>query len=36
MTDLQKINYALAIAFSRGHITGRQVDRILRLMKAAK
>ena len=36
MTDLQKINYALSIAFARGHISGKQVDNILRLMKAAK
>jgi hypothetical protein len=36
MTDLQKINYALSIAFARGHISGKQVDNILRLMKGAK
>ena len=36
MTDLQKINYALSIAFARGHISGKQVDNILRIMKGAK
>jgi hypothetical protein len=36
MTDLQKINYALAMAFSRGHISGKQVENILKLMKAAQ
>jgi len=33
MTDLQKINYALAMAFSRGHITGKQAENILKLMR---
>jgi hypothetical protein len=32
MTDLQKINYALAMAFSRGHITGKQAANILKIM----
>lgn len=36
MTDLQKINYALSIAFARGHISGNQVKNILKLMGAAK
>jgi hypothetical protein len=34
MTDKQKINYALAIAFARGHINGEQVANILKLMGA--
>jgi len=34
MTDLQKINYALAVAFARGHISGDQVANILKLMGA--
>jgi hypothetical protein len=36
MTDLQKINYALFIAFSRGHINGKQLGNILKLMGTAK
>jgi len=36
MTDKQKINYALAIAFARGHINGDQVANILKLMGGAK
>jgi len=36
MTDLQKINYALFIAFSRGHINGKQVANILKLMGNTK
>jgi hypothetical protein len=34
MTDLQKINYALAVAFARGHITGKQAANILKLMES--
>lgn len=34
MTDQQKINYALAIAFARGHINGTQVQNILKIMGA--
>jgi hypothetical protein len=33
MTDKQKIGYALAVAFARGHISGDQVARILKLME---
>jgi hypothetical protein len=36
MTDKQKISYALAIAFARGHITGAQAQNILKLMRGAK
>ena len=36
MTDLQKINYALSMAFARGHISGKQVENILKLMRAAR
>lgn len=32
MNDIQKINYALFIAFSRGHINGKQLSNILKLM----
>jgi hypothetical protein len=33
MTDIQKINYALAMAFARGHISGKQAAKILKIME---
>ena len=36
MTDKQKISYALSIAFARGHISGKQIENILKIMRAAQ